>query len=191
MKSILKFTFIIFIFFTFSFLSCNKTGLQNEYLLTDEMKGQNPFFGGEKLYYLSDSLNHVVFNVSARNNKLHEVPYGQRTNIWDIYEVEQTSFQSEQNSYIHFDMHYNAGYYFWVILTYKNKGRQLIFDLPMNKENSGFIDSLLVQEKWYYNIFTSAKDTSALKLFYSTEYGIIKVEFSDGSYLELEKIKDK
>lgn len=189
MKTILGSVFLIFIFLSLTFLSCNKTGLQKEYLLTDEMKDQNPFMGGEKLYYLSDSLNQIVFNVLARDNKLHEVPYGQRTNIWDLYEVEKMYFQSEQNSNIYFDMHYNAGYNFYINLTYNSKGRNLIFNLPINKENSGFIDSLLVREKWYYDIFTSDKDTSAYKLYYSTEYGIVKVDFSDGSYLELEKIE--
>ena len=169
--------------------SCSKTGVQDIYLLTDEMKNQNPFVGGEKLYYLTDSSVQVVFSASERNNQVHEVPYGQRTNIWDLYEVEKMNFQSEQNSSFYFDMHYNAGYNFYINFYYNNNVRGVRYDLPINKENSVFTDSLLIQNKWYYNIFTSNKDTSAHKLYYSTKYGIVKVEFLDGSYLELEKVE--
>lgn len=192
MKTFLGSVHIIVISLSLTFLSCNKTGLQKEYLLTDEMKDQNPFMGGEKLYYLSDSMEQVVFKVSARDNKVHEVPHGQRTNMWDLYEVERMYISSDEGYYFLWDMHYNAGYNFYIDFTYKNRGWSFTYDLPLSRENNNFVDSLFIQEQWYHNIFISEEDTignKAYRLYYSTDYGIIKVDFSDNSYLELEKIQ--
>ena len=174
----------------------------NEYLLTDEMKNQNPFMGGEKLYYLTDSLEQLVFNVSERDNKVHEVPYGQRTNIWDLYEVDKTYIGSNKNGHFFLEMHYNAGYYYKIAYTFENQGNTFISELPLNKEDIAHVDSLKILEQWYYDIFVYEGDTTdifiikgdtidnyAYKFYYSTQSGIVKIDFLDDSYLQLEKIE--
>lgn len=53
------------------------------------------------------------------------------------------------------------------------------------------VDSALVNEKWHYNLFIQERpktESNAYKLYYSIELGIIKIDFSDESTWELEKL---
>jgi len=45
---------------------------------------------------------------------------------------------------------------------------------------------------WIKDVFVCEKekiDSKAYRLYYSTEFGIVKIDFSDDSYWELEKIE--
>ena len=67
-------------------------------------------------------------------------------------------------------------------------GAGFSFDLPLSKESTPYVDSLYVLNRWIMDVFIN-EATSANKLYYSTEFGIVKIDFSDGSYWELEKIE--
>ncbi len=189
MKSYLLFYFLLVLIIS----SCIKSGTQNEYLLSDEMKDQNPFLGGEKLYFWTDSSEQIIYNVNARDNKVHKYYNGNNTNIWDLYEVERMNLSYDQETEFHFEMLRNGYFKFKIDMYYKDKrGRQFEFRLPLNRENEIFIDSLFIREILYRNIYVCEKDTlknKAYRLYYTTENGIIKVDFSDNSSVELDKIE--
>lgn len=182
--------------------SCSKTGVQDKFLLSDEMKNQNPFMGGEKLYYLTDSLEHIEFKVNERNNIIHEVPYGVRTNMWDLFENDKTFISSDNNGSFLLDMRYIYGYFYEISYRFGTQSNSFTFKLPLNKNNTDHLDSLKVLEQWYYDVFISEYDTTdifvskgdtiedyAYKLYYSTQSGIIKLDFLDDKSWQLEKIE--
>ena len=46
--------------------------------------------------------------------------------------------------------------------------------------------------QWHYNVFVFERenlDTTNLKVLYSTQFGMLKIEFRDGTNWELEKIE--
>ena len=188
---IFKLTFIILLSSFTILFGCGKRGVRNKYILTDQMKNQNPYNGGEKIYFITDSLDYLIFEAHERDNQVHEVPFSNDVSTYDLYEVERTYLTIDNNNNFLLDMHNNGGFKYFIDLSYNNLGRRFRFDLPLTKENNQYIDSMNIGEHWYYNIFISEKDTlknNAYKLFYSTEFGIIRIEFSDGSNWNLEKV---
>ena len=80
---------------------------------------------------------------------------------------------------------------------------QAFYKLPLSRENlfdkNIFSDSLLINNKWYYDVFIdsmynfaqcSAPDIHiyATWCYYSPSDGMIKLDFSDGSSWELKEI---
>lgn len=66
------------------------------------------------------------------------------------------------------------------------------FEIPLSENIPEYTDSLLVNNKWLYNVFVeeiAKKDNDTYRQYYSTELGVIKVDFSDNSLLELDKIE--
>lgn len=65
--------------------------------------------------------------------------------------------------------------------------------MPLNTETTDYVDRIRVWDKWYYDVFINEQDSDTViranKLYYSTKYGIIKIEWPDGHYMELEKIE--
>lgn len=176
--------------------SCYKRGVAAEYLLTDEMKGQNPFSGYEMLYFISDSGEQFILHGTGRKNQVHEVPVGQDINYYNLIEVDLLSFNSdisEDHYGFRMDMTGNRNpRKYRIDFTYAERGMTAFFDLPMTKENTQYVDSINIMEQWYYDVFINEvekNDDRAYKLYYSTEYGVVKIDFSDDSYWELEKIE--
>jgi len=177
--------------------SCLKDHLAGKFLLTDEIKSQNPFTGGEKLYYISDSSASYIFSIALRNDQIHEQPAGINTNEYYLIEVDQTSTAHDSiinkpELFLEMAGRINRAPNFRIDFSFSTKGRSWSFDLPLSIERTPFIDSLEIQGKWYYDVYQNELDkldNRAYKLYYSTKFGIVKIDFSDGSYWELEKIE--
>ena len=174
--------------------SCSKSGVAGEKFVTDEMKNQNPFNGGEMLYFVSDSSEHFIFQVAHRNSEIHNYPLGNDIDYYYLVEIEKTTIASvsTENDY-RFLMEANGlNKQYYISFSYENRGIGVTFNLPMTKENSQYIDSVKVMEQWYHDVFIyeiQRKDNNAYKLYYSTEFGVVKIDFSDDSYWELESVE--
>ena len=193
-KLFLKLTFLISLTSVF-FISCNKGGVTGEYLLTDEMKDQNPFNGGERLYFRSDSGElFILSGTENRLNQTHEVPEGNDTRYYYLLETDLMRFSSENQVYFWMEMygHLPPPPRYRIDFEYSDKGREFEFILPLDINTTPFVDSIYIMNRWYYNVFIDEKekiDNKAFKLYYSTQFGILKIDFSDGSAWELENIE--
>lgn len=174
---------------------CFKDKIDGEKLLSDEMKSQNSYQENNKLYFKSDSTKEYIFQVSTRTIEFFEYQHGnyasnyliesEKTIINTLDTSQQCGFRLEMESC--FGPKLNIRFYPPV----KN-GMSAYFDLPLSKDSHQYMDSVYVNEKWLYGVYMEEKtktDSSAYKLYYSTELGIIKIDFSDDSTWELEKIE--
>ncbi len=175
--------------------ACIKDGIDEEKLLSDEMKNQNPYQVNDNLHYISDSAQEYHLIVRSRVNEYHEFQNGNYAKNY-LIELEKTSIVSidtSQDFYFRLEMSTYMGYELAIRFYPPNKsGMTVHFDLPLSKNIPEYTDSVFINDKWYYDIFIEEiekKDNDAYRLFYSTELGVIKVDFSDNSFLELEKIE--
>ncbi len=175
---------------------CFKDKIDEERLLTDEMKSQNPYHKQDKLYFESNNAKEYILDVSFRTNEIFEYQNGNYATNY-LVELEKTSINS-------LDTSQQCG--FWLEMVGYDRpprltlyfdppskvGMTAYFDLPLNKDRPEFVDSVYINEKWHYGVYVeeNAKvDSNAYRLYYSTELGIIKIDFSDDSTWELKKIE--
>ena len=190
MKPLLS-ALLVFGFLTIHF-GCNKNPTES-YFLSDEMKSQNPFSGDEKLYFITDSAVQYVFTGGERRNVIHEISNGSDGGYY-LYEIDKMDFSAGNNYGFNYDMQHVSRRYpiFQIHFSCNGKGMVANFDMPISKENTQTVDSIYIMGQWQYDIFISEKekvDNWAYKLYYSTEFGIVKIDFSDGTFWELEKIE--
>ncbi len=173
--------------------SCEKDHLAGKFLLTDEMKAQNPYKVDETLKLISNTGDTLSWFVKGRNNQIHKTPVGINTSDYYLIEVEQTSIvvkNATENGYIFFQMggQLTASQKYTMSLSLGEKVNEFSFNVPFSTETTPYIDSLYVMNRWIKDVFIH-ESASSNKLYYSTEFGIVKIDFSDGSYWELEKIE--
>ncbi len=192
MKNLFLFLFFLVIS-TPLFQGCKKDHLLGKFLLTEKMKSQNPFHGGETLYFISDSLKEFVVDCIFRRDQIHKYHPSISESGYYLIEVEQTSCSGNYNGFwLEMAGQINSTPEFKIQFSFEKKGGDFRFNLPLNKETSDYADSIRVRDKWYYDVFINEQDSDtairANKLYYSTQYGIIKIEWPDGHFMELEKI---
>jgi len=181
-------------------VGCRECQLTDEYLLTDLQKDQIPFNGYEEILF-NDGGNHVNFYGSGIIDTA-EVDYAYPSSC-DWYTKE--SFQiiySGDYGYIVFTLSGKYGFHINFRDSTFNFSSSLEID-PKTGEFSEYnelIDSLTINYLNYYNLYkdtliditypNGAPDSlrHPIDLYYSTDYGIVKVDFSDGSTWELEEI---
>jgi len=178
--------------------SCLKDKIDEKILLSNEIKSQNPYHEKDKLYFVSDSVQVFVLEVSRRTSEFVEFQNGNYATNY-LIEFEKTSI-------IALDTTQYFG--FWLEMEGYSKppkfkiqfsppaGEHLhaYFDLPLSYNNPKYTDSVYVSGKWFYNIYveeTEKIDSNPYRLYYSTEFGIIKIDFSDNRTWELEKVERK
>ncbi len=176
-------------------VGCFKDKIDGEKLLSDEMKSQNPYHENNTLYFESDSAIEYIFQVSYRTNEFFEYQHGNYAPNY-LVELETTSINSldtSQQSGFRLEMESCFGPKLHILFyTPVKKGMSAYFDLPLSKDSQQYTDSVYVNEKWHYGVYVEEKvksENSAYKLYYSTELGIIKIDFSDDSTWELKKIE--
>jgi hypothetical protein len=193
----LKIVFPLVAVFFGLLLSCQKNHKQGEFLLSDEMKAQNPYQLGAKLIFLSDSSITYPVTIGSRYDTIYRTLAGMNTNEYYFIEVERTwtlytSTTDIPGLSLEMAGKVNQPANFRIDVNFNNKGRSWSFELPLNKEYTPFLDSIQVQGNWFYDVYYNElekKENRAYKLYYSTQYGIVKIDFSDGSFWELESVE--
>jgi len=187
---------IILLGFIFLQIGCFKDKIDERRVLSDKMKSQNPYHENDKLYFKSNDGHESILEVSYRNDDIFEYSSGNYSPVY-LVEIEKTSIGSTGGTgQFSFLLEMN-GYYtppkFDIQFTHTTKGSMLAnYDLPLSINTSGYTHSVYINGKWYSGIFIKEipkKDSSAYKLYYSTELGIIGIEFSDSSSVVLQKIE--
>ena len=181
--------------------SCGKK-LLGEYYLNEESKNDIPFKGYEAITFIDDNDNLFIFRGGVRNNRITENDECINCSDYYIFEREWINFSDGNDN--DFTLQVSSGieendFLFGINIS----GNGFICNLvsPLSKEtlnhNDMFYDSLVVSNKTYYNIFSDTLthtgnidiDPYPVRCYYSTEFGIVKIDFSDGPAWELEKIE--
>ncbi|MCF8349461.1 MAG: hypothetical protein K9G61_11670 [Bacteroidales bacterium] len=189
----LKIVFILVAVFFSLCYSCKKDHLVGEYLLTDEMKAQNPYQKGDSFILISNKGDTLSWFVKGRSNQIHEVLYSINANDYYLVENDKATIKLENNTeYVTFQLEMGGQLLyppmFTINLHHSQYAAVFSSDLPLSKKYIPYIDSLYVRHRWIKDVFvheTALENT----MYYSTQYGIVKIEFSDGSFWELESIE--
>ncbi len=103
------------------------------------------------------------------------------------------SFSAGNNYGFYYNMQHVSRRYpiFQIDFSCNGKGMAANFDMPISKENTQTVDSIFIMGQWQYDVFVyiREKDDGTDKIYYSTDFGVLKIDFSDGSWWELEKIE--
>ena len=172
---------------------CSKGKLGSSYLIGEENKAQNPFNGGEKLTYITNEGEQIIFLVNERDNIKHEVLESINSKDYYIVEVDKTYFRSDGvfSFFIQMEGQYDPYVKFYISINDQD-GFRYETGLPLSKENTPFVDSLLIMGNWEKDVFYFEKEQEenrAYKMYYSTKNGIVHIDFSDGGFWELESIE--
>ena len=169
----------------------------------------NPLTGNETIVFYGTNEENIIFKGQGRHTCMYETNYN---NQCCMVETDDCHFDEENKKYkllIHLspntdyqpanlvlffrDYTYNA---------YWHYNSRSLFDLPLKvdglKPGQSYFDSLLVLNRYFYNVFAdepeldtskSTNDTVHPSMFYyTTSHGIIKIDFDDGSSWELKEI---
>jgi len=175
--------------------SCNEGHITGKYFLTDEMKSQIPYHGGETLFFTRNNVDTIMIVAMDRVNKVYEILDGINTNNYSIWEEESIymnidTIPNDTNSIsLKMMTDFSGRNTFLEIVVYRGTiTNRFSYTLPLSKEYTPYIDSIYIMNSWIKDVFvheTALENT----MYYSTQYGIVKIDFSDGSFWELESIE--
>ncbi len=178
--------------------SCGK--LIDEFYLSEEMKAQIPFKGFETITFIDDSCNIYVLSGGERFNQV--IKQNECINCYDYYYIENESIEFNNEFYeIGLFSEASGSSRFSIRFKIDNLTFRCSFNSPLSqdnlRENEIFYDSLIVNNKTYYHIFSDTLshtgiieiDPYSVRCYYSTEYGVIKIAFSDSTSWQLESIE--
>ena len=165
------------------------------------MKAQIPFKGYETITFVDDSNNVYSFQAGEKFNEVYEYEECNSCKDYSIFEREWIIFNDETYKLL---IKISSGtdlYIFSISYSINNVGFRCIFDPPLSQDNLSdnetFYDSLIVNNKTYYHVFSDTLthtgiieiDPYPIRCYYSTEYGVLKIDFSDSTSWELERIE--
>lgn len=191
------------------FLSgCKKRG---EYLL-GSLKNENPYSGNETIIFLDDQGDSVIFYGDGRSSYLFESPTSANKNYYYVNERDECKFIEKNNDcqfMINLTTRSESSALMDIIFTqidediggecssinYKGIGYRLPL-LEHYKDTDLYMDSLNIQNTYYHNVFADSEiiynvnygcsDWNKVTcMYYTTSYGLIKLDFEDGSSWEL------
>jgi len=171
--------------------SCQKDDKLGEYLLTDEIKAQNPYQEGDSFVLISNSGDTLSWYVKGRSDQIYEYYYD-HTMAYYLVEIDKANIElenSDENVFFQLEMGGDLTPIHKLKLHLNNGviGSAFSFYLPLSKASSCYIDSLFIRNRWIKDVFKH-ETVSENIMYYSTEFGILKIDFSDGSFWELESI---
>ncbi len=197
---------------TVLFSGCNKE--KGEYLLGD-LKNQNPYSGDETIIFMDNQGDSIIFYGDGRSSYLFESPTSANKRYYYVNERDECTFIEKNNNYqfmINLTTRSESSAFMDIIFTqidediggecssinYGGSGYRL--PLLEHYENTKlFMDSLNVQNTYYKNVFADSgliynvnygcsNWNKVTSMYYTTSYGLIKLDFDDGSTWELKEI---
>jgi hypothetical protein len=197
-----NFIYTLLIFLSILVLhSCGKK-LLGEYYLSEESKNDIPFNGYESITFTDNNNNPIIFKGGIRNNRVTESDECINCSDYYIFEREWINFSDGNDN--DFTLQISSGieendFLFGINIG----GNGFICNLisPLSKEtlkhDDMFYDSLVISNKTYHNVFSDTLthigsigiDPYPVRCYYSTEFGIVKISFSDSTSWELKNIE--
>lgn len=181
-------------------LSCDKGKEVGRFSLTDEMKKQIPFKGHETITYQNNVGD--IFKFTSGYRIAQEIEQTECISCYDYYvfEEELINFNNGLDQ-IRYTVHALLDSYLSIRYSIDGHVYYSGFSSPLDpndlKDSESFIDSISVNNYMYYEVY---KDTVSsqesvipnhypIYSYYSTTYGIIKIEFSNNTFWELEHVQ--
>ena len=180
--------------------SCGKK-LLGEYYLSDKMKAQIPFRGQEKITFIDENQNSYTLQSGDKFNEIYEYQECNSCKDYSIFEREWIIFSDALYELL---LKISSGkglYVFSISYSYNDIGFRCTFKSPLSKDNLRdneiYYDSLILNNKTYYKIFSDTLTHNGMieiapypvRCYYSTEYGVVKIDFSDSTSWELDHIE--
>ncbi len=183
---------------------CKKKCKSYDILLTEQQKKQIPYEGREKIIFKHDT-NELVLNGTGRHDTIEKHLISGYS--CDYYNKESVSLTFEgENMNLNFYMY--ARDKFNISLDDFSQNFHMLATFHTDQTTGEFfdynklIDSLIVNNSLYLNIYRDTFGVSypidgedsdsiicATYIYYSTEYGVVKIDFSDSTSWELERIE--
>jgi hypothetical protein len=191
--------YIVFISLIISVFSCGK--LIDEFYRTSEEKAQIPFNGFETITFIDTDSNYIIIQAEDRFDEVYESP--ECINCRDYSIFERTRINLSNNLY-GLNLSIGSGSrknYFSLSFGMDGEGFGCGLISPLSKktlrDTEVFYDSINTSIKTYYNIFSDTLthtgmieiDPYPVRCYYSTGYGVVKIDFSDSTSWELEHIE--
>lgn len=162
---------------------CSKDNLQAEFYLTDEIKSQNPYVTGDTIIF-ANSNDDTIVTVVDRENHYIEALISSNSNRYNLFEEEKTSIKGDSliiQMRMYYEPHKEPLIDFYIFYNGKS-GSFYNYSIPFTPSMPRVM-SIKIHDKWYYNIYYFER-IDIPKLYYSTEHGVLRIEFSDGDYLD-------
>ena len=189
-------TLVILLVFTFS---CNKGKETGRFYLTEEMKSQLPYKSHESISFVNS--NDEIFTFSGGSRIIQDIEIKECISCYDyyVYEEELINFNNGSDQ-IRISIRASESNY--LKLRFGIDGHVFFSEIssPLSPENiSGheyFLDSISVNNIVYYEVYKdSIRSEKTITInqypiysYYSTEYGVLKIDFSDNTCWEYVKI---
>ena len=180
--------------------SCNK--VIDEFYLSQEMKMQIPFEGYEQITFKNNIGELEILKASERLSEVHEYREGNIYNVHKyIEESEWITFENDNSKLVIRIYSSKVGNH--LRLTFTTHGKSFVgsFYSPLNattlRFDEQYHDSLSVNDIMYYKVFSDSLGYSnptpelphPKRIYYTIDYGVIKIEFTDGTSWELKEIE--
>lgn len=196
-----NFLLILFLSLIVFIIACEDCGLMYENLLTEKQKSQIPFNGNEKIIFHDGQNLREYVGQEKIDSMYRQYPYTNESCSWYTEEHYRIIFK-EEIGYLIFSLIANDDFLI-IIRESEYKFLSSMNMDPLTGELSDFdklMDSLSINNSLFYNIY---KDTLVetsypnnipdsiphpLSLYYSTEFGIVRIDYSDGTVWELQEI---
>lgn len=165
------------------------------------MKAQIPFRGQEMITFIdSNGYNHTLQS-EDRFNEIFEYP---ECNSWKDYSIFEREWIIFSDGLYKLLLKISSGkdlYIFSISYSLNDIGFRCTFKPPLSKDNLRdneiYYDSLILNNKTYYKIFSDTLthtgmieiDPYPVRCYYSTGYGVVKIDFSDSTSWELDYIE--
>ena len=195
-----KLIFLISVVLFFAIYSCNRGRQIGEFYLSEEMKSQLPFNGNETIRFIDENDN--IFMLSGDGRITTFIEETECISCYDYYVFEKEWINFSDEAYeIRLKLNASEQSYFNITYTIEGELFWCGFTSPLSEENlkdqESFIDSITINNRNYYEVYRDTmRYQGSLSIspyptfcYYSTEYGVLKIDFSDDSYWELENIE--
>jgi hypothetical protein len=184
--------------------SCKKDKLLGEYHLTEELKSCNPFKGYETLRFQNER-NMIELNGGDRINDVEKkyayYPYEYYLCEADYIVFSDSAYSMQITMQACYSYPVAEGIEFRFNYLDSNYIFSSYYALLSNEYVTKYYDSLLISGSWIHEVYYDTmkfifydkpfpyEDLKYLtKSYYSKTFGVVKLDFSDGSTWELEEI---
>jgi len=187
--------------FTFLVITVSCEKLIDEFYLTDEIRQQIPFNGKEEISFINNNGDETILIAGDRVDEIHKE--FDCINCKDYYYIETEKIQIKNELYeIGLELIAADQCSLSIRFALEDINFGCVFaNLPLSenslKHDETYYDSLIINNKAYYEIYGDTLlhhegnipiNPYPTLIFYSTNFGVVKIDFSDGSYWELDKV---
>jgi hypothetical protein len=186
----------------FMTVSCHKPKLVGEFYLTAKTKELNPFSGYEKLTFKDDTGPDEILEGDARINNIIKAYIGDESGDFVLWEQDYSRFVNDQ-----YEINITLSTYLeepYLSIHFKDfvDGYTIYSGFKIRDDSiiGRYYDSILIHQVWYHHIYYDTMKYQThpfpadiqrfpVKSYYSATSGVVKIDFSDDSFLELDKIE--